>query len=165
MGIQDQDTIQDQAAAADQDVTREDTILAQEQDTIRAALGQDVITRVDTIPDLDTILDLDSILGLDTTQDLVVQEEDVVILDLDTTLDPDTTLGPDTILVLDSTMGERLWEEFLVGLLDRVDPVTQDSQTRPAAESTLAINDRSSSFSCYRLTIYRESHIINDQSK
>merc|ERR1712061_649140 len=153
MGIQDQDTIQDQAAAADQDVTREDTILAQDQDTIRAALGQDVITRVDTIPDLDT------------TQDLVVQEEDVVILDLDTTLDPDTTLGPDTILVLDSTMGERLWEEFLVGLLDRVDPVTQDSQTRPAAESTLAINDRSSSFSCYRLTIYRESHIINDQSK
>jgi len=61
-------------------------------------------------------------------------------------------------------MEERLWEEFLVGPLDRVDPVTQDSQTRPAAESTLAINDRSSKFSCYRLTS-RESHIINDQSK
>merc|ERR1712038_1073732 len=105
----------------------EDTILAQDQDTIRAALGQDVITRVDTIPDLVTIL------GLDTTQDLVVLEEDVVILDLDTTLDPDTTLGPATILGLDSTMGERLWEEFLVGPLDRVDLVTQDSQTRPAA--------------------------------
>merc|ERR1711994_130772 len=105
--------------------------------------------------------------GLDSTQDLVVQEEDVVILDLDTTLDPDTTLGPDTILGLDSTMGERLWEEFLVGPLDRVDPVTrpldrvdpvtQDSQTRPAAGSTLAINDSFSSFSCYRLTS-RESH-------
>merc|ERR1712061_475728 len=134
MGIQDQDTIQDQVAAADQDVTREDTILAQDQDTIRAALGQDVITRVDTIPDLDTILDLGTILGLDTTLDL------------------DTILGPDTILGLDSTMEERLWEEFLVGPLDRVDPVTQDSQTRPAAESTLAINDGSSSFSCYRLT-------------
>merc|ERR1712165_56020 len=120
----------------------------------------DVITRVDTIPDLDGILDLD------TTQDLVVQEEDVVILDLDTTLDPDTILG------LDSTMGERLWEEFLVGPLDRVDPVThpldrvdpvtQDSQTRPAAGSTLAINDSFSSFSCYRLTSSRESH---NQSK
>merc|ERR1712001_320771 len=101
-------------------------------DTIRDAPDQDVIARVDIIPDLDTIL------GLDTTQDLVVQEEDVVILDLDTTLD------------LDSTMGERLWEEFLVGPLDRVDPVTQDSQTRPAAESTLAINDSFSSFSCYQ---------------
>merc|ERR1712038_1560250 len=31
----DRDTIRDQAAAADQDVTREDTILVQDQDTIR----------------------------------------------------------------------------------------------------------------------------------
>merc|ERR1712113_277381 len=146
---------QDQAAATDQDVTRGDTILVQDQDTIRDAPDQDVIARVDIIPDLDTIL------GLDTTQDLVVQEEeeDVVILDLDTTQDLDITLGPDT------TPEEHLWEEFLAGPLDRVDPVTQDRQTRPAAESTLAINDSSSSFSCYPLTIDRESHIINDQSK
>merc|ERR1712113_543607 len=120
---------QDQAAATDQDVTRGDTILVQDQDTIRDAPDQDVIARVDIIPDLDTIL------GLDTTQDLVVQEEDAVILDLDTTQDLDTTLVPDI------TTEEHLWEEFSAGPLDRVDPVTQDSQTRPAAESTLAINN------------------------
>merc|ERR1712113_971083 len=101
---------QDQAAATDQDVTRGDTILVQDQDTIRDAPDQDVIARVDIIPDLDTIL------GLDTTQDL------------DTTLVPDTTLGPDT------TTEEHLWEEFSAGPLDRMDPITQDSQTRPAAE-------------------------------
>merc|ERR1712038_857521 len=116
------DTIRDQVAAADQDVTREDTVVVQDQDTIRDAPDQDVIARVDIIPDLDTIL------GLDTTP-------------------------------------EHLWEEFLAGPLDRVDPVTQDRQTRPAAGSTLAINDSCSSFSCYPLTIALGNLILTINQK